>query len=247
MVAFFLSLAVDVAILSLVVAMLRLAGRVHLNTSWVLGSLALLAAYFIAIFVGGTVIPVKLVIPDPSWNWGGKIMAILFWISVLSAFVILKKDFKPADAGFVLKQRPGSVIPAVVVVTAFVVLQVLLSHLMGGNEYDAEELFFQALMPGLDEEPVFRGLLLYSVSLAVISKPFDVFGAQLNVAGLIIAALFGLVHGVSFDGQEWHLSFTAILNTGLFGAILLWLRERTGSLVYPIAAHNLVNFAGQLT
>jgi len=28
--------------------------------------------------------------------------------------------------------------------------------------------------------------------------------------------------------------------------VYLWLRERTGSLVFPISAHNSVNFVGQL-
>ena len=33
----------------------------------------------------------------------------------------------------------------------------------------------------------------------------------------------------------------SILFTCLYGLVFLWLRERTGSLIFPILAHNLVN------
>ena len=33
----------------------------------------------------------------------------------------------------------------------------------------------------------------------------------------------------------------SILFTCLYGLVFLWLRERTGSLIFPLLAHNLVN------
>ena len=33
----------------------------------------------------------------------------------------------------------------------------------------------------------------------------------------------------------------SILFTCLYGLVFLWLRERTGSLIFPILAHNLAN------
>ncbi|RME51968.1 CPBP family intramembrane metalloprotease [Candidatus Woesearchaeota archaeon] len=167
-------------------------------------------------------------------------------MSVLFVLVKVDRNFKPSDAGFTVKQIPGSVKPAVIGLFAAVLLQVLWVYMNGGNEYDAEELLYQALMPGADEEPVFRGLLLYLVSRAVISGRFDVLGSRFNVAGLAVTAVFGLAHSLSYNGHTWHFSFTTLLVTGLYGAIFLWFRERTGSLVFPVVAHNTVNFVGQL-
>ena len=242
----FLALTVNVAIISLAIAALKFAGKVEVNPKWSLVSLALLASYVLAVVSGGHVIPVELVIPDPSWNWGGKILAIILLVAVLFATTRLKAGFTLADAGFVLKQKDGSTRPALIALGLFVLLQVLISLLDGGGAYDSEELWFQALMPGLDEEPMFRGLLLYFSSLAITSARTNVFGSPINVAGAALAVLFGLGHGVAFDGQEWHFSPFNILVTGLYGFFLLWFRERTGSLVFPILAHNIVNFAGRI-
>ncbi|RMF71081.1 MAG: CPBP family intramembrane metalloprotease [Acidobacteria bacterium] len=246
MLEFFFALLANVVLVSIPIGALWILGVVKVSAKWALGSLALLAAYFVALFLGRAVIPVELIISEPGWNWGGKILAILLWICVLILLVRFSRGFKPSDAGFTLKQIPGSVKPAIVGLVAAVLLQVLWVYLNGGNEYDAEELLFQALMPGADEEPVFRGVLLYLVSRAVISERFSVLGARFNVAGLAVAAVFGLAHSLSFHDHTWHFSFTTLLVTGLYGVIFLWFRERTGSLVFPVVAHNTVNFVGQL-
>jgi membrane protease YdiL (CAAX protease family) len=129
----------------------------------------------------------------------------------------------------------------------FIILQIVVSLFWSGEpNYDLETLLYQATIPGFDEEPMFRGILLFCISLAIISERYSLGGASINIAGLLLVVLFGLVHGVMFNGGEWHFSFPAILLTGGYGFILLWLRERTGSLVFPILAHNSVNFVGQL-
>lgn len=38
-----------------------------------------------------------------------------------------------------------------------------------GPDYDAEELLYQATMPRFDEEPMFRGIIHYTLSLAFVS------------------------------------------------------------------------------
>jgi membrane protease YdiL (CAAX protease family) len=61
---------------------------------------------------------------------------------------------------------------------------------------------------------------------------------------IIISLLFGLVHGVSLTAQlEWRFDLFEGLFTVFSGFLLGWLRERSGSLLFPIAAHNLGNVA----
>lgn len=100
-------------------------------------------------------------------------------------------------------------------------------------------------MTGLDEEAVFRGILLCFLSLVLVSARINFFGAHLNLAGLILVLLFGFWHGLQFLADAW--SFSAIFFLSLlFTVFLLWIRERTGSLVLPILTHNTINLFGQL-
>lgn len=245
---FFLAFSVNVAIVSLLLVVIKGAGVVDLNLRWAFASTALLVGYFLALATRNDLIPVTIIFPGASYNWGGKILAIALWVAVLLLLIRLKPDFRAGDAGFTLKQSPASTKPAMFALGLFVLLQVLLVHLMGGDgEYNTEDLLFQALIPGLDEEPMYRGVLLYSLSLAVPSKRVSVVGSPINIAGLLLVVFFGLVHGVGYSSGEWHLSPYRILLTGLYGFILLWLRERTGSLLFPIVAHNTINVVGLFT
>jgi uncharacterized protein len=241
-----LTLTVNVAIISLVIAALKFTGKVDINLKWSFFLLALLVSNALAETVFSQIIPVKLVISNPSFNWGGKILAILLSAGALFATSRVKSDFSPADAGLVFKQEFGSVKPALIALGFFVLLQIIITYMTGGSDgYNTETLWFQALMPGLDEELFFRGLLLYFASLAITSARANIFGAKINVAGTALAAYFGIIHGSAFDGLEWHIDPLIIMITGLYGLIILWFRERTGSLVFPIIAHNVINFVGQ--
>ncbi|WP_083494177.1 CPBP family glutamic-type intramembrane protease [Colwellia sp. MT41] len=40
--------------------------------------------------------------------------------------------------------------------------------------------------------------------------------------------------------------YISIVFSSVYGLVLLWLREKTGSLLFPIVAHNATVFLGQL-
>ena len=231
-----------VAIVSLPIAALMMTRKVGIDPKWLAFSMTLLVLYTIVVYNGFALIPFG------NFNWSGKIQAISLWLLVLAALIKFKADFRPADAGFTLKQTAGSIKPALLGLGLFASLHVALIHFVFDGvvgHANAETLWFQALIPSLDEEPWFRGLLLYCLSLAIISQRLSILGAQINVAGFALAGVFGLAHGLSFDGTEWHFSAFLIVYTGLYGFILLWFRERTGSLIFPILAHSSVNLLGQ--
>lgn len=134
---------------------LRLCGRHTALKPLVLG-LGIIVVYW-TVSPAGLYLQGQLpVLSDLRWNWLGTIFAIiaamLYWkVSGLSG----------KDIGFTMKQRAGSVLPALV-------MMVLLCALSWGHEamsadgtnLTTERLLFQMLMPGLDEELIFRGLLL---------------------------------------------------------------------------------------
>src|SRR5690606_38722701 len=229
-------------IVATIILILKLLGKVEIRWKWLLLSLALFILYFLAIIIG---IPLEPIFGQLSWNWGGKLLAIFLWMFALIATLRLKPGFKMADAGFTFRQHQGSIKPTLIVIVVTLTFHLLLTYALGGSSYDTEELWFQGLMPGLDEEPMFRGILLYFLTLALISSRINLLGAHLNLAGLLLVIVFGLAHGLQFAGGAWNFSAVSILITGLYGFVLLWIRERTGSLVFPIVAHNAINFLGQ--
>ena len=75
-------------------------------------------------------------------------------------------------------------------------------------------------------------------------NPQNLFGVKIGWVLIIISLLFGLVHGVDLTAQ---LKLRIDLFNGLFtvfsGFLMGWLRQRSGSLVLPIAVRNLGDLA----
>ena len=86
-----------------------------------------------------------------------------------------------------------------------------------------------------------RGLLLFLVvqGLGRNERKFS----RIGIGGLVVTVLFGVGHGLAIQNGELVYSLVAIVITGAIGLGLLWIRERTGSVVLPIVAHNIINTA----
>jgi len=96
-----------------------------------------------------------------------------------------------------------------------------------------------AVMPGLNEELIYRGYLLAILNKLMPPK-FMLFAAPVGWGVIVTSVLFGLLHGVWLDSSlDIHLDVIALLNTPVSGFVFAWLRERTGSLLIPIVAHGL--------
>ncbi len=89
-----------------------------------------------------------------------------------------------------------------------------------------------------------RGLLLLLLHQA-FGKGLSIWGAESGWELWLVVAIFGLLHGVTTEGGQLQISFAAIVSTGFIGFILTWMRERTGSLVFPILFHNIFNVSQQ--
>ena len=72
-------------------------------------------------------------------------------------------------------------------------------------------------------------------------------GAAIGWAGAVSALLFGLAHALSFDAAfRPHFDALTFGLVALVGAALVYLAERTRSIIVPILAHNLYNSTGEL-
>lgn len=110
-----------------------------------------------------------------------------------------------------------------------------------------ETLLFQATMPGLAEEPVFRGIYL-ALFNRYFDRPWKLFGARIGWGVILTTLLFAAVHILSVSIRTETISWNPLwIFPNIFIAFIFgWLREKTGSVWPCVFVHNLTNVMGKL-
>jgi len=222
----------QVAVVAMLAGIGALIFRKSFNAKWLLIALALYVLYDFLLTRGFFLIPHW---PEgANWNWLGKFMSLggMLLIAALPIFGFER-------AGITLKQKPGWPLAfiALIPLTAFYVYFALLAN---DGPDDAETMLFQWTMPGLDEEVFYRGVLLLAMNEAFRAR-VNVLGAPIGYGGLLTCVVFGLAHAMSYGADGFSFEPVYFLLTGAPSFLLLWMRERTGSIVMPILAHNIAN------
>lgn len=217
----------------------KLSGR-PVSIKPILISVLVIVVYLTLITKAMGLIPEPAFLPPHKLNWYGKILAIAGTLAMIA--LLPGVNFKAV--GFTFKQNEGSLGPVLVtaVVTCLAVWALRYFYFPGPNT-SAENLIYQAIVPGLDEEPLFRGLALLLLHQG-FSRNLKLFGAETGWGLIIMTLSFGFGHGVRFADGALHFEWVIIAFTGTLGFIFGWMRERTGSLVLPVLVHNAVNFGG---
>lgn len=173
-----------------------------------------------------------------EWNWTGKLLALAITLAIAS-----HPAFGWERSGLTLKQKTGSLAPALAVSAVLVALFTWLALSNEDGGASAETLAFQLSLPGLEEEPFYRGILLLALNEAFRAR-FRALGIEWGWGGLLSLVLFGLAHGFGYeDGSFWFDPIIFAMTAGP-SLILVWLRERTGSLLLPVLLHNFGNSIG---
>lgn len=175
-----------------------------------------------------------------DWNWTGKLFSFAGM-----AVVAAMPRFGWRKTGITLRQAPGSVSAWIVFAVLSAALFALAYQTGDGRPDDLETIAFQWTMPGLDEELFYRGVLLLAMNEAFTARA-RLLGAPIGYGGLLTSALFGLAHALSFGEAGASFDAATFAMTGIPSLILLWLREKTGSLILPVLAHNVSNGAFNL-
>lgn len=204
----------------------------------VLAGWGCIAAYWVA-SIGGRLLQSELPFTATlHWNWVGKLCAILAALAIL----LLTPSLQLKEIGLTWRQRRGSLGPAMLMIVAMCAVSWIDAAVSSvAPDLSAERLLFQGIMPGLDEELVFRGLVLAFFIRAFGAGPM-LAGARFGVAETMISLLFGAAHGLHVSHGMLAVDWHTIAVTGALGAGLTWLRQRTDSLLVPVLAHNLLNF-----
>jgi membrane protease YdiL (CAAX protease family) len=215
-------------------------GRSSYRKTWFLWAAATIVVviYLLAVGLLPDLLPPIPFFDDLRFNWVGKVCAILVGLGL---YACLSPELKK-EAGVFARPRPPEWISVGFVTALLVGGFCLLSHFYssGGGTLRLEAILFQATMPGLDEELYLRGIVL-ALLVAAFGKPWRILGVQVGWGGLCIVAFFGFVHGFSLTDSGVSMDWMDFLITGIAGLLLFWLKERTGSILVPVVAHNLAN------
>jgi membrane protease YdiL (CAAX protease family) len=173
-------------------------------------------------------------LPGTNWNWTGKIFSLL-----LSALVIVALRLSPQAVGLTLRQNDRKI--AIAGVVFFALWGTCLGLLFKPGQADLETLAFQATMPGIAEELVYRGACP-AILLGLIHRRPPVSGTPWAVI-LATSIVFGIWHGLRYSGGDFSFDPISAL-IPLVGSIAGgWLRFRTGSLLVPVLGHGIANVA----
>lgn len=176
------------------------------------------------------------------WNWQGKFFEFLWPLIIVFGL----RWMSPKEVGYsVLGEKSSWLIAACfglgVGLFSFILNWVFPSDKM--PPYPLwETIAFQATLPGLAEEPVYRGILL-ALFDRHFNKPWMVFKTKVGWGVILTTLMFSAVHVLSISRKDMTFIwdpvwvFPNILWAFAFG----WLKERSGSLWPCIFAHNLTN------
>jgi membrane protease YdiL (CAAX protease family) len=196
---------------------------------------ALLAAVYVGLddFVTGVPHALHILKIGTEWNWSGKLLSLL-----LSAIVILALRLSPGAVG--LKKPIHWKIGGMAVIL-FVIWGACLGLLFHPGRADAETYAFQATMPGLAEELVYRGIVP-ALLVGFIWRRAP--GYEIPWVVIVATSLaFGIWHGLGYSKGSFSFDAIGALFPFIGSIPGGWLRFKTDSILIPILAHGFANVA----
>ncbi|NBB31712.1 CPBP family intramembrane glutamic endopeptidase [Cellulophaga sp. BC115SP] len=173
-----------------------------------------------------------------KWNWTGKIFSSIFGVLI---YYLLQKELKPHD--FIkLRQEQESFLKTLSI-SSFPVCIALFSYFDTSISFDAETLLFQMTLPGVDEEIMFRAILL-GLIIPCFKEGITVLNTNIgNPSVLFVALLFGLVHGLTItNNYKLYFDYYPIIWTSFYGYLWGWISIKSKSILQAIISHNMCNF-----
>ena len=229
-----------VAVLLLAVGgVIGLADRRKFSARWLLAAAALVILNDALLTRLHGALPHLL--PRGHWNWEGKLLA-------LSATLVVAAlpAFGWRRCGLTLRQAEGSLRSAAPVAGLYLAFFAGLACAFPNHgPPDAETVAFQLTLPGLEEEPFYRGVLLYALSRAFTAR-VGALGVEWGWGALLSCALFGLAHAFGYRHGHISLNPLTMALTALPSLLAVWLYLRIGSLLLPVLLHNFGNSASLL-
>ena len=170
-----------------------------------------------------------------AWNWQGKLLALASTLAIAGSTA-----FGFHRVGLTVAQAPGSLKAALPVAALYGAFFVVIAVVFPGGRSSSEEVAFQLTMPGLEEEPFYRGILLFALDQAFIGRK-RLLGVEWSWGAVLSCFLFGMAHAFGFSHGSFSFDPMMMALTAIPSFMAVWLRLRTGSLLLPIVLHNFGN------
>ncbi|MFS0772068.1 CPBP family intramembrane glutamic endopeptidase, BDIM_20840 family [Sphingomonas sp. 1P08PE] len=227
-----LGLAGVVALLLAIGLAIGIADRKRFSPRWLLVAALLVVVNDVLLTGAYGVLPDLI---GGRWNWQGKLLALIatLGIAALPAFGWRRVGLTP-------QQAPGSLRAAAPVAALYAAFFVVIALLFPADPANAEEVAFQLTMPGLEEEPFYRGILLFALDRAFTGRRRWL-GGDWGWGAVLSCMMFGLAHAFGFAGGGYSFDPVVMALTALPALIAVWIRLRTGSLLLPVILHNVGN------
>ena len=175
-----------------------------------------------------------------DWNWQGKLLALAATLAIAALPM-----FGWRRVGLTLAQAPGSLKAALPVAALYCAFFVAVAAVFPSGAVTGEDIAFQLTMPGLEEEPFYRGILLFALDRAFAGR-VRFLGVDWGWGAVLSCLLFGMAHAFGFSDGQFSFDPLVMALTALPSFIAVWLRLRTGSLLLPILLHNFGNAISML-
>jgi len=170
-----------------------------------------------------------------DWNWEGKLLALAGTLAIAAL-----PAFGWHRSGLTLAQARASLRSSIPVLILYCAFFVAIALAFPSDHADADTIAFQLTMPGLEEEPFYRGILLLALDRAFTGRT-RLLGVDWGWGAILSCALFGMAHAFGFSHGRFSFDAMTMALTTLPSLIGVWLRLRTGSLLMPVLMHNFGN------
>ncbi|WP_347216266.1 CPBP family glutamic-type intramembrane protease [Chryseobacterium sp.] len=201
---------------------------------------------FLALFLADTYLQIfsKQLFPHflgLKFAWIGKLLSLTLSLSVI--YFVNKNDRK--EIGFTTSTNSKSQIKfGVLFFLGFLIFDFIFKFILfpKGGEFDLETFAFQATMPGLTEELLFRGIYLWIFD-KVFLPHWNFKGIQFGWSFVIVTVLFGVAHGIVLTpDHQFKFDIITIVYLTLISSLSVGiLRKFSGNLIYSVASHNIIN------
>lgn len=180
----------------------------------------------------------------PELNVMGNYTGMIVSFAIAIIFILCLSKKTREEIGFTFKFNMKTLRFGIYIFLGFLIFDFIFKMIIfpKGGEFDLNQFLFQATLPGLTEEIVFRGILLWILSKAFVPSK-EIKGVFFGWGFIIVTFAFAMVHGVALtETMEIKVDYITIAYITLITSLSLGiLRKFSGNLILPTIGHNVVN------